>query len=142
MLSLIFSAGVFSQTADVPDTGSPAVTAVAAVETVSPDNVLAGIFETFFALVAFIPIAVQFLRKLLFPNAAGIGIQIFSWVIGLIVTMAGWLLHLGFLDGMNIWAALLYGAGACLAANGVFDTGLITALFDALFKAIGIHKSA
>jgi len=93
-----------------------------------------GVFETFFALVAFIPIAVQFLRKLIIPNAVGLSVQIFSWVIGILITLTGWLLKIGFLDGLSVWMAILYGAGACLAANGIFDTGLINMLFGLFGK--------
>jgi hypothetical protein len=147
VLSLIFSMGVFSQAKglgevkEFNDSGQAAVS----VETLSEvsvkaeeqeQNPLDGIFGTFFALVAFIPVAVQFLRRFLFPKATGLGIQIFSWVAGLIITMAGWLLNLGFLDGLSIWMALLYGAGASLAANGIFDTGLITAIF----KLFGLNR--
>ena len=107
---------------------------------IPPENPFDGIFETFFALVAFIPIAVQFLRKFLFTSAGGIAAQCFSWAVGIIITLAGWLLHLGFLDGLSIWMALLYGVGACLAANGVFDTGLINAIFNAIFGLFGKNK--
>jgi len=98
-----------------------------------PAKTLDGIFETFLALVAFIPIAVQFLRKLIIPNAGGIGAQIFSWAIGIAITLAGWFFNLGFLSGLSIWLALLYGACACLAANGIFDTKIISGIFG-LFK--------
>jgi len=118
-------------------------TAFALHETViPPENPLKGIFETFFALVAFIPIAVQFLRKYLFTSAGGIAAQLFSWAVGLSVTLIGWLLHLGFLDGLSIWVALLYGVGACLAANGIFDTGLIDSIFNAIFGLFGKNKIA
>jgi hypothetical protein len=156
-LSLTFSVCVFSQTADfpVPDNLLAAVyeqseatpdysgqaSDVAAPETdVITEKTLNGIFETFFALVAFIPIAVQFLRKLIIPNATGIGAQIFSWTVGIAITLSGWLLHLGFLDGLSFWIALLYGAGACLAANGIFDTGLISALFGLFGKKVATNR--
>jgi hypothetical protein len=139
-MALIFSASVYSQA--VPDPVSDGIghEFVTPAEVITPDVIVIeaktidGIFETFLALVAFIPIAVQFLRKLLIPNAASIGVQIFSWVVGIVITIAGWLLHLGFLDGLSFWLALLYGIGACLAANGIFDTGLITAIFSLFAK--------
>jgi hypothetical protein len=128
LLSLTFSVCVFSQPVDIPIPDNPAAVYD------QPVSIPDGTFETFLALVAFIPIAVQVLRKLLIPNAAGIGVQVFSWTVGVAITLAGWLLHLGFLDGLSFWIALLYGAGACLAANGIFDTGLITALFGLFGK--------
>lgn len=138
LLMLTFSIHAFSHAenafSDNPaasvdyDTGAPET------DVISPLKPLDGVFETFVALVAFIPIVVQFLRKLVIPNVTGLGAQLFSWAIGIAITMAGWLLHLGFLDGLSIWLALLYGAGACLAANGLFDTGIITAIFGLFIK--------
>ena len=93
-----------------------------------------GIFETFFSLVAFIPVAVQLLRKVFMPYAKGLEVQIFSWAVGILITIAGRLLNLGFLAELSIWTAMLYGVGASLAANGVFDTGIITAIFGLFGK--------
>ena len=135
-LALAFSICAFSQAVPDPVTDSSGVAleqqstgGTGQDQAVTAEKTFDGIFETFFALVAFIPVAVQFLKKLIIPNAAGLSVQIFSWAIGIAITIAGWLLHLGFLDGLSFWIALLYGAGACLAANGIFDTGIITAIF-------------
>jgi len=100
----------------------------------NPLKSLDGIFATFFTLAAFIPVAFQFIRKTLFPTARGFGVQALSWIAGILITVAGWFFNLGFLEGLSLWMALLYGAGASLAANGVYDTGLINAVFDALFN--------
>jgi hypothetical protein len=156
LLSLTFSVFLFSQTvrADIPqpDNVAYAVPAESAGIAATPDYsapvqvvyeqsaIPDGIFSTFLALAAFIPVAAQFLRKRLIPNATGIWVQAFSWAVGIAVTLAGWLLHLGFLDGLSIWLALLYAFGACLAANGVFDTGLITALFGLFGKKVATDK--
>ncbi len=82
-------------------------------------------FETFAALVALIPFAVEAVKKLI-PNASSTAIQIVSWVAGIVVTMFAWMFHLGFVAGLEWYIALLYGLGASLAANGIFDTGLIS----------------
>lgn len=146
LMMLIFSMSIFAQTVPDPVPDDPVVVVVDKDEQPAnpivaivdegeqPANQPDKIFETFFTLVAFIPIVVQFLRKLIIPNSKGLGVQIFSWVIGIAITIIGWLLHLGFLDGISIWLALLYGAGASLAANGVFDTGIITAIFSLFEK--------
>jgi len=123
----------YDEQTTIVDEQSTAVDYKPAAELVLTKSAFGGIFETFLALVAFIPVVVQFFRKLL-PNLSGLGVQIFSWTIGIIITIAGWLLHLGFLDGIPIWQALLYGAGASLAANGIFDTGIITAIFGLFIK--------
>ncbi|MDR1381767.1 MAG: hypothetical protein LBJ47_09870 [Tannerella sp.] len=104
-----------AQTGDVPAT----------------DNPVAGAFTTFAMLVAVIPVVTEFVKKLLpGENGSGFWMQALSWSVGVMVTVFGWLLNLGFLSGLSIWMALLYGLGASLAANGVFDTHIITALFD------------
>ena len=102
-----------------------------AQDTAEPPPVTAG-FETFVALVAFIPLLTELLKKAL-PKASSRVNQIISWATGLVVTCAGWLFGLGFLAGMEWYIMLLYGLGASLAANGVFDTGLIT-WFVGLFE--------
>lgn len=81
-------------------------------------------FTTFAGLVAIIPFVVEGMKKI-FKSISPIVIQIISWVTGIAVTMFGWAFHLGFLNGLEWWQALLYGLGVSLAANGIFDTGLI-----------------
>ena len=88
---------------------------------------------TFAALVAVIPVVVEIFKKL-FPKMSSLGTQIFSWGIGLIITVAAWAFNFGFLAGMEWWVMLLYGAGASLSANGVFDTGLITKILGVFNK--------
>ena len=102
-----------------------------------PDNPVAGAFVTFAALVAVIPVVTEFLKEILsIKPGGGIWTQVLSWATGILLTLAGWFLDLGFLSGLSAWLALLYGAGASLAANGVFDTQIITAIFS-LFKKNG-----
>lgn len=144
ILSLFLSTLAYSQTSSVEsetvvDIGIPSESLVSnnviASETpVLQLSAIEGIFSTFIALVAFIPIAVQYLRSRFIPDYSGIWVQVFSWVVGIIITLIGWILNLGFLDGLSVWLALLYGVGACLAANGIFDTGIITGLFKLVGK--------
>lgn len=102
-----------------------------------PVNPVAEAFATFAALVAVIPVVTEFLKKILsIKPGGGIWTQVLSWATGILLTLAGWFLDLGFLSGLSAWLALLYGAGASLAANGVFDTQIITAIFS-LFKKNG-----
>lgn len=85
-------------------------------------------FATFASLVAAIPFVVQAIKKLI-PSieSSSLATQIVSWVTGLVVTMIGW--------------ALLYGLGASLAANGIFDTGFIE-WFIGLFKKKSLNDKA
>jgi hypothetical protein len=92
-------------------------------------------FTTFVALVAAIPVVVEFLKSMFKVNdqTPSWVVQLLSWGTGLIMTMFGWFLHLGFLDGLTWYWALIYGFGASLAANGVADTQIIQWIFS-LFK--------
>jgi hypothetical protein len=127
--ALFIGAGVFAQEV-VPD--DPAI----------PGLSFEGIFGTFAALVAAIPVIVQILRNVIFKTASGLVMQVISWIIGLLVALAGWYFKLGFLDGISVWMALAYGAGACLAANGIFDTGIVSLIIDSLFKLFKTKKEA
>lgn len=93
------------------------------------------VFTTFVALVASIPVVVEFLKNLFGKTKAtpDWAVQVFSWGTGIIMTMFGWFLHLGFLDGLTWYWALIYGFGASLAANGVADTKIIEGIFS-LFR--------
>lgn len=85
-------------------------------------------FQTFAALVAFIPMCVGVFKKIFVDGTHSLIIQIFSWCVGIVISMIGWGLHLGFLAGLTWYIALAYGFAASLAANGVADTGIIQAI--------------
>lgn len=113
---------------------------VEGTELAVPQLDLMGMFTTFGALVAAIPILVETLRKLL-TNTGGkltqtekLILQITSWVIGILLAFFGWYFGLGFLTGLPWYYVLMYGIGASLAANGVADTKLIKALFALFLK--------
>lgn len=101
----------------------------------SPAGDLNSFFTTFGALVGLIPVATHFVLKIIKKDSAtpNLVVQIISWSMGLVITMFGWALQLGFLAGLTWYWALLYGIGASLAANGVADTKIIQGFF-ALFK--------
>jgi len=97
----------------------------------SPDS----LFASFVALVAGIPLVVEAIKGLVKPDSKTI-IQIISWITGIAVTMFGWWLNLGFLEGLLWWNALVIGFFASLAANGIYDTGF----YEWFLKQIGILK--
>ena len=82
------------------------------------------VFLSLSAIVAVIPLVVEIVKGL-FPSLKGVGTQIVSWVVAIGLCMFGWWQHLGFLDGIEWYIALLYGLGSGLAANGIADTGLV-----------------
>ena len=90
-------------------------------------------FESFAALVAVIPVVTEFLKRFIKPPS-GLFTQVLSWGIGLVLTFIFWLIGLGFLAGISWWMMLIYGLGASLVANGIFDIGFITSIFDWFFK--------
>lgn len=89
-------------------------------------------FTTFVALVAAIPVGVEFLKAMFKVNdqTPSWVVQLLSWVTGLIMTIFGWYFNLGFLAGITWYWALAYGFGASLAANGVADTQIIQCIFS------------
>lgn len=90
-----------------------------------PDGIDYGTaFGSLVAIVAVIPVIVETLKDF-FPKMPPLVTQILSWVVGIGICMFGWWQHLGFLDGLDWYIALLYGLGCGLAANGIADTGLI-----------------
>lgn len=132
---LVFVGGfAFAIPPDVSASDTGAILSLSQDGQTSGAGMLESIFATFLALVAFIPVAVQFLRNVLFKNASGLVMQVISWVTGLVITLLGWWLNAGFLAELSMWQAMIYGAGACLASNGVFDTGMVSAIIDGIFK--------
>lgn len=89
-----------------------------------PESDFALNFATFASFVVLVNLSVQFLKNLF--KAEKLVAQIISWLMGLILALIGWYFNLGFLSGLEIWLALLYGFGASLVSNGVFDTGLVS----------------
>lgn len=101
----------------------------------SPQGDIESAFTTFVALVAAIPVVVEFLKNIFGKTKATPNwiVQIFSWTTGVGMTMLGWYLNLGFLSDLTWYWALIYGIGASLAANGVADTKIIGWIFS-LFR--------
>lgn len=111
--------------------------AITLVDVAAPDY--SSNFTTFAALVAIVPFVVEAFKKLL-PNASH-GVQVaISWVVGIVVTMFGWLFGLGFLSDITWYSALLYGFGVSLAANGIFDSGVIEWVIGLFVKNYGKPK--
>ena len=82
------------------------------------------VFMSLAAIVAVIPVGVEVIKGF-FPKMPSALIQIASWLVGIGICMFGWWQHLGFLNGLEWYIALLYGLGAGLAANGIADTGFV-----------------
>jgi hypothetical protein len=80
-------------------------------------------FTTTSGLIALIDTITEFVKvKLKIPNTY---IQYVSWLIGILLAVAGQQLDLGMFEAMTWWQSIIAGFGAALASNGVFDTGLV-----------------
>lgn len=96
---------------------------------------LSNIFASFLALVAAIPLVTELIKKVIKTDNK-LANQIISWGCGFTLTFLGWYLHLGFLDGLLWYYALIIGLFASLASNGVYDTQF----YSWLLNNLGIVK--
>lgn len=108
---------------------------MAQTDTGTTINDFGAVYGSLAALVAAIPIVVEIIKKFItkMPSWA---VQLLSWFVGIAMTMFGWWMHLGFLDGIPWYLALAYGFGASLAANGIADTGLVQWLVGLFGKKV------
>ena len=90
-------------------------------------------FGSLAAIVAMIPVIVETIKGF-FPKMPPFVTQLSSWLVGVALCMFGWWQHLGFLNGVEWYIALLYGLGSGLAANGVADTGFAQWLIGLFIK--------
>jgi len=88
------------------------------------------------ALIALIPFVVEFIKRKV-VNASGSFIQYVSWFVGVVLAIIGWALNLGMFEPLTWWESLIIGVGCSLAANGVFDTGVVTWVL----QKVGIIKT-
>lgn len=97
---------------------------------------VADIFSTFLSLVLAIPLVVELIKRVVTTDNKLVN-QAISWITGIILTFGGWYFHLGFLDGLVWYYALIIGVFASLSANGIYDTKL----YEYLLRAFKIIKS-
>lgn len=91
-----------------------------------------GFFVSITSLLVVIPIVTEFIKTNL--GVTGLGTQILSWVIGLILAGVGYAFNLGMFAEMSILETVLTGAGISLVSNGVADTGIVEWLLSLLKK--------
>ncbi len=74
----------------------------------------------------------------LFQNVKGWVRQIISWVVPiLLAVLLGTLLNIGFLGDEPVAIAILYGLGAGLVSNGLFDIPVVKAIIVFLEQHLG-----
>lgn len=107
----------------------------AQTETVNDPTLYENYFANFAAVVSLTAIITEAVKKWLLMNMAGEWTQrIISWLIGVIIGLFGYFFNLGMFGEILWWQSLLWGFGAGLASNGLFDTGLIEWLFKLFTK--------
>lgn len=92
-------------------------------------------FATFAAFVAVVPFIVEGLKHAFNTTKGWINILI-SWVTGIVVAIAAHFLDLGVFGNFTILQTIVTGFGASLAANGVFDSGIITKILELLIPKL------
>ncbi len=93
---------------------------------------LTEVYLTFATTVVAILTATQFLKSII--NTSGFASQLLSWGTGIAVVMFGFFASLGWLSEVELWwHAAIWGFGASLAANGVFEVPIIKTILKAIF---------
>ena len=108
------------------------------LEVVEGFSVWFGTFAALAALGTFVAGFFNGLFKLGNPFAR----QFVAWVVCIILALIGNLLNVGFLAEAGWLMTVIFGFGAGLGANGVFDIPLIHAVILAIESALGNKKEA
>jgi len=66
--------------------------------------------------------------------------QLVAWVIAILLAVLANLVNLGFLAGSTWLMTILYGFGAGLVANGIFDVNIVKALILAIESQLNKDK--
>lgn len=94
----------------------------------------ANYFATFAGIVSVASIITEAIKKLFKVVPTEWVQRIISWLVGILLGLFAWIFNLGMFEGLAWWQSLLWGFGAGLASNGLFDTGLIEWLFGLFTK--------
>lgn len=68
----------------------------------------------------------------LFKISGKFGRQLVAWLVAIVLSIVGNLVNLGFLAEATWLMTVIYGLGAGLVANGLFDIGLVKAIILAI----------
>ncbi len=90
-------------------------------------------FVDFSTTVVTVIVVTEFLKNLI--GTTNFRSQLLSWGTGIVLCIAVWLLGIGYLADVAHWyVAALWGLGASLAANGVFDVPIVRSLIKVIVK--------
>lgn len=130
---LFLSAGLALTAQDTMPPGTEIITPGSFVEVIQTG--FGSFFISLAALVALVVFVASWINTKIKANGAWK--QIISWMVALALAAIGWLLHLGFLDSLPWYQALIYGFASGLAANGIFDVSVI----QSFLKLFGFEKA-
>ncbi len=94
---------------------------------------LTEVYLTFATTVVAILTVTQFLKVTF--STSGFASQLLSWGTGFVIVMFGYFAGLGWLEAVELWwHAAIWGFGASLAANGVFEVPIIKTILITIFS--------
>lgn len=91
-----------------------------------------GFFASIATLLVIVPIVTEWAKTKL--GLEGLGVQILSWSLGVLIAFAGFFLNLGMFADMTWLGTLATGVGLSLISNGIADTGIVTWLLSFIPK--------
>lgn len=91
-------------------------------------------FATFAGIVAVTSLITEVIKSLFKTELNSWVQRVISWIVGILLGLFAWIFNLGMFTDLEWWQSLLWGFGAGLASNGLFDTGLIEWLFGLFTK--------
>lgn len=92
--------------------------------------------QYFFSLAALVPLivmAADFIIRWLKVEDSSLK-QMISWGVSISLCLFAAWVDIGIFSGISIWQTILYGVGAGLVSNGIFDLGLVQMFLDFVFK--------
>jgi len=94
---------------------------------------------TYFASLASLPplvvITIEFIKSKWAKVTGGVA-QLFSWLVSIALTFAGWGLNIGMYAEITEWYYVLAtGVGLGFVSNGIFDIKIVQTILQSIFKS-------
>jgi hypothetical protein len=97
------------------------------------------IFLSLTALVAFVVLVTDLIVRI-FKTEKKLFKQITAWVLSIVLSLIGFWLKQGMFNELTIWATILTGLGAGVAANGLYTIDKVQFALDFLLKFLPKKK--
>lgn len=92
--------------------------------------------QYFFSLAALVPLIIlvtDFIVRWLKVEFASVK-QMISWGVSIVLCLFAAWIDIGIFSGISIWETLIYGLGAGLVSNGIFDMEVVQMFLNFVFK--------